>query len=283
MAHPCHLGRCHQCGCQDNGIFVLSSKVFQFMSTRVIVLSFYLVTSSLNVRAQSAGETLLATAQAYLGVPYVAGTLERQGAESLVLDQPGVDCWTFVERALAKTLSQKSDVPEAKILQELRYRHGQINGYGSRIHYFTEWALQAQSLGILKDITASIGGVPFRKKVDYMSYYPEKYPQLGDPDALELVKLGEAIIQASPSYYVPKQAISTIEKHLLPGDIVATTAANKHLDVTHQGLVIFQKGRAHLLHASSKAGKVVVSREPLAAYMLQNNDQTGIIVLRPVF
>jgi hypothetical protein len=258
--------------------------VFYLMSMRDIVLSFFLsIICALNLLAQSSGRDLLATAQTYIGVPYVAGTLERPGAESLVLDRRGVDCWTFVEGALAKTLAQKTLVPEETPLQQLRYRRGQINGYGSRIHYFTEWAIQAQSLGVLQDITASIGGVPYVKKVDYMTFYAEKYPRLNEPGAAELVKLGEQLIQAASLYYIPKHMISRLEHLLLPGDIVATTAANKHLDVTHQGFVVFQKGRAHLLHASSKAGAVVISRLPLAAYVLQNNDQTGIYVLRPVF
>jgi hypothetical protein len=249
----------------------------------IVFSSFLTFMCALNLLAQSSGQALLATAQTFLGASYAAGTLDPPGAESLVLNQRGVDCWTFVEGALAKTLAQKTLVPEATALQQLRYRRGQINGYGSRLHYFTEWAIQAQAHGVLQDITASIGGVPHVKKVDYMTFYPEKYPRLNEPGAMESVKLGEQIIQAASLYYIPKQQIRSMEHLLLPGDIVATTAANKHLDVTHQGFVVFQQERAHLLHASSKAGAVVVSRLPLAAYVLQNNDQTGILVLRPIF
>ncbi|MFZ4634258.1 MAG: N-acetylmuramoyl-L-alanine amidase-like domain-containing protein [Saprospiraceae bacterium] len=229
--------------------------------------------------AQTA-ESALEAALTFVGVPYVHGTLEQPGPERLVDNRQAMDCWTFVEQSLALALAQSSGRPWTSHLQALRYRDGRIDGYGSRIHYFFEWALQAEAAGIVHDVTRSLGGLPYRKNVSYMSHNAAKYPRLSEPGTMEAVKAAEARIGAHDWFYVPKADIAAMEHLLLPGDIVATTATHAQLDVTHQGFVLFQHNRAYLLHASSRAGKVVVSDKPLAEYVLGNKDQSGIVVLR---
>ena len=64
------------------------------------------------------------------------------------------------------------------------------------------------------------------------------------------------------------------------GDIIAITTNTPGLDVAHMGIAFYVNGKLSLLHASSKEKKVVVSKVALGQ-MLQNNDNwTGIRVLR---
>jgi hypothetical protein len=229
--------------------------------------------------AQTAAN-ILETAQTFIGLPYVHGTLEQPGPERLVENLEAMDCWTFVEQSMALALARTSGQPWTSHLQALRYRNGRIDGYGSRLHYFLDWALQAEAKGVLHDVTRSLGGLPYQKNVSYMSQNATKYPRLADPGAIDAVRAAEARIRAHAWFFVPKANISAMEHLLLPGDIVATTATHAQLDVTHQGFVVFRHQRAHLLHASSRAGKVVVSDKPLAEYVQGNKDQSGIVVLR---
>ncbi|MDX2135003.1 MAG: DUF1460 domain-containing protein [Saprospiraceae bacterium] len=223
---------------------------------------------------------ILKTAQSFLNIPYRAGTLEQPGQEQLVTNLEAMDCWTFVEQSLALAQAQASGRPWTGHLQSLRYRNGHIDGYGSRIHYFLEWVMQAESNGYLSDMTRSFGGVPYQKIVSYMSRFPEKYPQLAEKGALEAVLEAESRINSRSWFYIPASNIAAMEHRLTDGDIVATTAVHPLLDVTHQGFIVKKNGRAYLLHASSRAGKVVVSDRPLAEYVGGNADQSGILVLR---
>ena len=54
-------------------------------------------------------EGILDVAQRYLGIPYVAGTLETEGTERLVINEDSLDCTTFVELTVAHWLDMKSD------------------------------------------------------------------------------------------------------------------------------------------------------------------------------
>ncbi len=243
------------------------------------VFTSLLALHALSGYAQNATNTLK-IAQSFLNVPYRAATLEQPGPEQLVTNLEAMDCWTFVEQSMALALSQSSGLPWTGHLQALRYRCGRIDGYGSRIHYFLEWVIQAESNGYVKDMTREFGGVPYIKKVSYMTRYPEKHPHLAERGALEAVREAENRINSRRWFYIPKPYIAEMEARLADGDIVATTAVHSMLDVTHQGFVVKKNGRAYLLHASSRAGKVVVSDRPLAEYVGGNADQSGILVLR---
>ncbi len=78
----------------------------------------------------------------FLGTPYVAHTLEMQ-PEQLVVNLREMDCTTFAENCLAISRTIKSGNPGfeqfTKELRNIRYRDGVINGYPSRLHYFSDW------------------------------------------------------------------------------------------------------------------------------------------------
>ena len=98
---------------------------------------------------------ILDVARAYLGVPYVAGTLESpDGEERLITCEDSLDCTTFVELSVARWLAQQSDsLTFEQWVERLRYREGMIDGYLSRLHYFTDWVAENTRRGIWHELT----------------------------------------------------------------------------------------------------------------------------------
>lgn len=222
----------------------------------------------------------------FLNVPYVAHTLEENETEQLVVNLDKFDCATFVESVLAMAIVSVRDKQQydhfAEMLQKLRYRNGQIDGYASRIHYFSDWMYENTQNGILQNVTEELNGVPYLKTVNFMSENPSLYKQLAkSPETVEKTRLVEKEMNKRPPMkYVPKAEIKTIEANIQEGDIIGITTSVKGLDIAHEGFAIKRKGRIHLLHASSDEKKVVVSSQPLSDYLMSHKSQTGIIVCR---
>ena len=223
----------------------------------------------------------LKVAESFLGSPYVHGCLDCCVKENLTVNLRDMDCWTFVENslAIAQAYQENFDVYKSH-LQQLRYWGGEVNGFGSRIHYLTGWLLQAEKYGILQDITASLGGVPYKKKIGYISARPVKYPKIQDKNVLHQLQTAEKRINAHSWYYIPKQYIAHVEHLIQDGDIICLTSVKADLDIAHQGFAVKHNGRIYLLHASSLAGKVILARQPLAQYVASQRGQSGIMVAR---
>ncbi len=226
----------------------------------------------------------LAVAQSLQGTSY--STLGASPDEYLVLSARMLDCWTFVELSLAIALAaQHEDASVATVadyVRQLRYWGGTVGGYASRIHYLSGWLRQAQDLGYLYDITRDLGGQPYRKEIRYMSDHPEHYPPLQNPETLRQIRQIEIRLSRRAHYYIPQNDIERIEHCLKPGDIIAITSARPGLDFAHLGFAVAHNGRIHLLHASSLQGRVVVSAQPLGAYVRSQKGQTGVVVVRLV-
>lgn len=223
----------------------------------------------------------LAVARTFLGEPYVHGCLECTQQETLIVNLEQLDCWTFVENSLAIAQATPGDFQSYKThLRELRYWGGRIAGYGSRIHYFSGWLLQNEKRGLLKDLTESMGGIPYRKNIGYISARPGKYPKIKDPKNLQDLRTAERRINAHSWFYIPKDRVAKIEHLIQEGDIISLTAWKPELDIAHQGFAVKIDGRIYLMHASSLAKKVIISKQPLPEYLSTQIGQTGIMVAR---
>lgn len=231
------------------------------------------------------GECIVEYGQSFVGTPYVAHTLEGNPAETLVVNLRALDCATFVENMFAMALTSQSEDKSfpyfTKVLKALRYHDGAIEGYASRIHYFSDWLFENEKNGYLRDVSAEIGGIPFETKVSFMSQNPKFYPALSDKNEVEKIRKVEASMNERKLFFVPKDKISSIEDKLQNGDIVGITTSVAGLDISHEGFVLKKNGHAYLLHASSEQKKVMVSEETLAAYLAKHKTQTGIMVARP--
>ena len=234
----------------------------------------------------AAGDLVLAVGKSFLGTPYLEKTLEIPGKEQVVINLMGLDCTTFVESVLALVYSLKKTSPQMadmeKALENFRYLQGKNSGYGSRLHYFSDWIYENEKAGRIIHLSKSLGGIMSLNIPSFMSANPSAYPQLVDPTHLASIHEREAILASRELYFIPKEKIHLIEGQLQNGDILAITTPLKNLDVVHVGFAVKQGDRIYLMHASSVSRKVEISTLPLQEYLLKNRSQTGIMVSRLV-
>jgi len=220
----------------------------------------------------------------FLEKPYTPHTLEKGEKEELRINLQEFDCVTLIENALALAQVSLQAAPKyakfAEYLQQIRYRDGKIAAYPSRLHYFSDWIYNNQQKGFVKDISASLGGIPYKKTINYMTEHREAYPQLQEELNFLDMKMVEKQISKRTLYYIPKEKVQAIQPKIQEGDIISITTSVKGLDVSHEGIAVKLKGQIYLLHASSDARKVVISDEPLHQYLAKNKVQTGIMVCR---
>jgi hypothetical protein len=236
--------------------------------------------------AISPGELMLEIGRFFLGTPYRTGVLETKGPERLVIHLRGFDCATFVENVvvLARLVMSRENSFEAfqRLLLKIRYRHGVLQGYSSRLHYFSDWIHDNQKKGFVKEVTAKIGGRPFRKTVTFMTAHPVLYPLLKDAATLRRMMSVERTISRRSLFFIPKKALRRLENRIHNGDLIAITTKTEGLDVRHVGFAARVKHRIHLLHASSREGRVVLSQETLYRYLMQSTTHSGIMVARMI-
>lgn len=233
------------------------------------------------------GNTIVAVGKTFLKTPYVAKTLEIGNKETLVVNLQGLDCTTYVENVLAFSmlLRQQEDTFDAfiKNLEIIRYKDGILDGYASRLHYFSEWIANNAEKGLLKDITNDIGGEEITKDINFMSTHRNLYPFLADDTNYEKIKASENYLNNQSICVLAQDKISKNENLIQSGDIIALATSINGLDVTHTGIAIREKdGRIYLLHASTGSMEVEVSKLPLAAYLKGIKNNIGIMVARPL-
>jgi hypothetical protein len=229
-------------------------------------------------------QLVVKTGKTWIGTPYVAHTLDKQPTEQLVVNLKELDCTTYVESMLAIGIALKEKDSSFQNythhLQQIRYRNGEVNGYGSRLHYFSDWLYENEKQGNIQVITGQLGGKSLPKPINFMSTHREAYPALKNEAHFTQINQVEKEINNRSLLYIPKTDVSRIENKLQEGDIIAITTSIKGLDVVHVGFAVVQNKRIHLLHASLDEKKVVISKKPLAEYLLGNRNQSGIMVAR---
>ena len=230
-------------------------------------------------------------ARQFLGVPYVAHTLEVNDNEQLVVNTRQLDCTTLVETVTALTLcarqGKRSWNDYLQTLRTLRYRQGVLTDYTSRLHYFSDWIRDKQAMGIVTEIQSP--NPPFtavqRVSVNYMSTHPAAYKALkAQPKLVSVIRQQEQRLTGTRARYIPKSALRRSTKALRQavhdGDIIAITCKKKGLDIAHLGFAVWQKDGLHLLNASMIHKKVVEEPMPFYQYLQKHSSHTGIRVLR---
>lgn len=229
------------------------------------------------------GERIAYIAKKFIGKPYAPGLLEGD-PEMLRVNIDSFDCTTFVETviAMSNTVAEQRTSWQDFLynLEKLRYRNGQLNGYGSRLHYMSDWIVDNSHRGILKDVTDRIGpSASVIKTLDFMSANRDKYPALKSETNFEAIKNTEIGYRGHKIPYIKPLNIKKTD--LRNGDIIGIVTNIKNLDVTHMGIIVMINGNPHLLHASSSAKKVILDPLPLADYLHRNRSAIGFRVIRP--
>ncbi len=220
--------------------------------------------------------------------PYVASTLEiNPDEEKLVVNLREMDCTTFAESCLAIARTIKKGEPTfekfASELKNIRYRDGKIDGYTSRLHYFSDWIYNNDQKKLVKRVSKEIADIPYPLNINFMSTHPGSYIQLKDSTLIPFIAKQEKEISSRTMYYIPEDRISEFEDKLMDGDIAGITTDINGLDILHVVILVWQNGHVHLLHASSSAEKVMFSDETIGEYLIRNKRATGIMVARPVY
>lgn len=232
-------------------------------------------------------ERLLFFAKSFIGTPYKGGTLDSGRNETLIVRTDSLDCTTYVETVLALYLSSFKDNPGyddfSESLRYIRYRGGVIDGYASRLHYFSDWASDNEKKGILREVTQEGEHDVRLCSLNYMTTHSNLYRQLKDNDSLisEISKVEKSWIDYKMPY-IPKNVLnsSKADLPLEDGDILALTTNISGLDVLHLGFALWIDGRLRMLHASSLHGKVIIDTSTIFDYLKNRNKHTGIRVLR---
>ena len=222
----------------------------------------------------------------FIDAPYKAGTLERQ-PEALTVNLEEFDCTTFIETvtALALTVEEHKNSWQDFIdnLETIRYRQGEVNGYSSRLHYFSDWIVSNTHRGIVREVTDRIPQSDSQiKTLDYMSRNRSSYPALADDAEYEAIKNMEVGFRSHRFPYIKSGRIAAkpILSSLRGGDIIAFTTKKDGLDISHVGIIVMEKDGPRLLHASSREGKVTIDKLSLAEYLKKSPAITGIRVIR---
>lgn len=222
----------------------------------------------------------------FIGNEYVAHTLEVTDEEQVIVNLRELDCTTYAENllALARTLKSENQTFQqfAAEIKKIRYRDGELDGYPSRLHYFSDWIYNNKDNQLVSTPADSFGE-PFPNKVSFMTSNPESYKHLKEnPDYISIIEEQEAQINSNNYYFIPKEKIADYEHLLKEGDIIGLTTSINGLDVAHVGVLVEQNGKFHLMHASQSNLKVEISEEPISSFLKPNSKNTGIMVARPV-
>lgn len=238
-----------------------------------------------NWHRRSLGEIIQTVSDQFLGTPYAEGLLDRSNNETLFTSLREFDCVLFVETvlAMARGIASQDYSPSTftNHLQQQRYENGEINGYCSRLHYFSYWIEDNQRRGIVTDITKDLGGISLNKTLNFMSTNWKKYPKLvASEKEHQCIEQMEARLNATTANYIPTNQIRSRYAELKSGDILAIATRVPGLDVTHTGFVYrSSNGEVGIIHAAPGRG-VKISRD-LETYLNRVEDAIGVIVARP--
>lgn len=217
-----------------------------------------------------------------IDTPYGAGTLEGE-PEMVTVNLDSLDCTTFVENAIAMAMTienhRNSWQDFIYNLETLRYKDGKVDGYPSRLHYISDWIVDNSHRGNLQEVTDRIGKADYIvKTLDFMSSNRNLYPALANDETFSKIKDREIGYRSHRYPAIKPQNVKSAD--IREGDIIAITTTKKGLDVTHLGIAVEVDGEIHLMHASSKAKRVIIDPLTLSEYLRRNRTTAGIRVIR---
>ncbi|GHT32360.1 xylanase [Bacteroidia bacterium] len=230
---------------------------------------------------------ILQTASFFLGMPYVASTLEIE-PEGLVVNLRELDCTTFVENviALSRMVAEGDTTFEAFCdqLRWVRYREGIIRDYTDRLHYTSDWIYENDRKEVVKSLGEEEGWRPYTFCLNFMSTHSDSYRQLMTDSMLIpcIVEIEKEVSERTGYYYIPKNNVDSFAVDIKNGDMVGFVTSTKGLDISHVAIVTRVGEELTFIHASSLAMKVIVNEESLQHYVEKSKSCTGIILTRPL-
>lgn len=205
-----------------------------------------------------AAERIDVLSRQFLEQPYISNPLigSADTAEVFTASLDGFDCVTYVETILA--LARAANVADfIECLRKIRYEQGRIQ-WDRRNHYSTVWIRNNVREKIVRPISARAVPVVTRERM--LNVIPGL--------AARRIRMKST----------PKSAVPRLAAYLQTGDLIFFVSTRTHLDVFHAGILIRNRQRLLLRHASRSEGFVV--EQELTGF-LKANRMTGVIAMRP--
>ena len=163
-----------------------------------------------------------------------------------------------------------------------------MTDYTSRLHYFTWWGEDNESMGLVRQVTNN--EAPFTAiqtiQINYMSKHPDYYKHLkANPNFIPVIRRYEQASNGKKYRYIPKSRLNGSSQELRDvhtGDIISIITNKDGLDTSHVGIVFWDQGKLHLMHASSLQKKVVMDEKTFYDYSQAQKSHLGIRVYRPL-
>ena len=228
------------------------------------------------VQTLPVNERIARLAEAFLGSPYLAFSLEGSGTEQLRLDLTQFDCMLFVEQLFAIATADSFD-EFAQRTRRLRYRNGHVD-YCTRQHYFHDWVLSAQDQGLLESDTSWPGQATRVLPLNFMSSHRDQYPALQFPRLFDCIRQRERGRRIEQQY-LPLASLEIALPSLRSGDLFAVATSVKGLDVSHTGVLVRDGSRLDAIHAAPGHG--VIRSRSFARYLSSLPDAIGAVIVRP--
>jgi N-acetylmuramoyl-L-alanine amidase-like protein len=202
----------------------------------------------------------------FLNASYKESTLigSINTGEVFVINLEGMDCFTYIDYVEAMRLSSSfSEFKEN--LRRVRYKSGNV-AFQNRNHFFTDW--REFNSGYIDDVTKKVAGEKTKTVVKVLNRKENgTYFLPGIP------------VKERKIEYIPSNAFDrTIIEGLRTGDYVGIYSDMPGLDVSHTGIIVKDRDKVYLRHASSREGNGRVVDEDLINYI---SNKPGLVVLRP--
>lgn len=247
-----------------------------------------------NWAALPIGERTTCFGEALCGTPYENYTLEIDDRiESPSVNFNALDCWTFYEAALAMARLVKNPpslwTREALLhyIELERYRDGRCDGtYASRMHHLEEVFADNERRGLGTNVTASLGGIPLRRRVKYMQTGTAiRHSRYLRNDSSLVPKMAEVEnrISSLPVTYIPNAKVAAVESKLQNGDVLAIVTNWHSTYTSHVGLAKREGATCRFMHASSarSKGRRCLIDARISQYLREKSTNIGLIVFRP--
>jgi hypothetical protein len=229
-------------------------------------------------------EIIPGVAKEFLGVQYENAQVDK--TQKINTSLQTMNNFSFVVNTIALSIITQEDNCNYKsfknTLEMLYYRNGTIEGYSSKLHYFSDWALEQTVNNILVERTRNFDGIPIRFTINYITKRAGSNPALENKEELKLMKNIEQKLSSLVFYHIPRNKFNKNSlKNIRTGDLIAFSAIDRDgIDVHHIGFAWRIGKEIHLIHASSHPleKQVIISKKTVYDYFAEHHKFVGIRV-----
>jgi cell wall-associated NlpC family hydrolase len=213
-------------------------------------------------RAQPVAVRVDSISRQFLGRPYVTNPLigSVDTPETFIAGIDGIrggfDCVTYVETVIARSYARNTK-DYASFLRRIRYESGRVD-WKRRNHYMTNWIRNNAHAGFVQPLNFGTASITKQRQLDMVPGLPPQKQRFS---------------------CVPKRRLGKVAPGVRSGDLIFFASTRPHLDVYHCGIVIRDRERLLMRHASRSQGGVV--EQDLSSF-LKANRMAGVILARPV-